>query len=85
MEIHAPTNPSDHSVPVSAYTNLIKASWILIDIIDHHPQLTLVTADTRLEVLLLAAVSFMLKIGIRYDCDLQVARSSNKNLEESTS
>ena len=37
-------------VPVSAYANLIKASWILVDIIACHPQVSFLSSSTRAEV-----------------------------------
>jgi hypothetical protein len=56
MELYA-TPVSDHAVPLPAYTNLIKASWILIDIIACHPQLSFLDSSTHYEVQLLSAVS----------------------------
>jgi len=56
MELYTPP-VSDQCVPVSAYANLIKASWILIDIIAGHPQLPFFTSSTHFEVQLLSAVS----------------------------
>ena len=56
MELYTPP-VSDQCVPVSAYANLIKASWILIDIIAGHPQLSFFTSSTHFEVQLLSAVS----------------------------
>lgn len=56
MELYTPP-VSDQCVPVSAYANLIKASWILIDIIAGHPQLSFFNSSTHFEVQLLSAVS----------------------------
>lgn len=39
------------------YVDLIKASWILIDVIARHPQLNLLDTGVRCEVELLAEVS----------------------------
>jgi hypothetical protein len=55
MELYA-TPESDH-VPVLAYTNLIKASWILVDIIACHPQRPFFDSSTRYDVELLSTVS----------------------------
>lgn len=41
-------------VPLAAYTNLIKASWILVDIIASHPQVPFIAASTHSEVQLLS-------------------------------
>lgn len=46
----------DHSVPPQGYVDLIKASWILIDVIARHPQLNLLDSVVRCEVELLAEV-----------------------------
>jgi hypothetical protein len=60
MELYA-TPASDCTVPLLAYINLIKASWILIDIIACHPQLSFLNSSALYEVQLLLAVSFSLK------------------------
>lgn len=39
-----------------AYINLIKSSWILIDVIARHPQLNLLDSGIRYDVELLANV-----------------------------
>lgn len=44
------------SVPRQGYVDLIKASWILIDVIARHPQLNLLDSVVRCEVELLAEV-----------------------------
>lgn len=41
------------------YLDLIKASWILIDVIARHPQLNLLDTGVRCDVELLAEVSFL--------------------------
>ena len=40
------------------YLDLVKASWILIDVIRRHPQLNLLNTGIRYEVELLAEVSY---------------------------
>ena len=54
MELYAVTVPQQ-KVPLAAYTNLIKASWILADIIACHPQVPFIKASTHLEVQSLSA------------------------------
>ena len=54
MELYAVTVPQQ-KVPLAAYTNLIKASWILVDIIACHPQVPYIKASTHSEVQLLSA------------------------------
>ncbi|KAH0558859.1 hypothetical protein GP486_004507 [Trichoglossum hirsutum] len=54
MELYA-APVSDHAVPLPAYANLIKASWILVDIIACHPQLSFLNSSTHYEVQLLSA------------------------------
>ena len=54
MELYTISAPEE-KVPLSAYANLIKSSWILVDIIASHPQITFVTASTHLEVRSLSA------------------------------
>lgn len=44
------------AISQQGYINLIKASWILIDVIARHPQLNLLDSDTRYNVELLANV-----------------------------
>ena len=46
------------AVPGQGYLDLVKASWILVDVIKRHPQLNLLNADIRYEVVLLAEVSY---------------------------
>ena len=50
---------SDKSLSVTGqgYLDLVKASWILIDVIKRHPQLNLLNTSIRYEVELLAEVS----------------------------
>ena len=54
MEMYAVSEPKQ-KVPLGAYTNLIKASWILVDIIACHPQVPFIAASTHSEVQLLSA------------------------------
>ena len=54
MELYAVTVPQQ-KVPLAAYANLIKASWILIDIIACHPQVPFIKASTHSDVQLLSA------------------------------
>ena len=53
MELYNITGPKQ-SVPLTAYRNLIKASWILVDIIACHPQVPFIAASTHSEVQLLS-------------------------------
>jgi len=55
MDIHTLNSP-DGMVSQKGYINLIKASWILIDIITRHPQLSFLYSDVQLEVEMLAGV-----------------------------
>ena len=54
MELYA-VSKQNQAVPAGAYTNLIKASWILVDILSCHPQLPFITATTHAQVRLLSA------------------------------
>lgn len=54
MELRA-ASTVDRKISSSAYANLIKSSWTLVDIIACHPQIHFVTASTRLDVQLLSA------------------------------
>ena len=54
MELYDVSVPKQ-KVPLAAYTNLIKASWILVDIIACHPQVPFIRASTHSEVQLLSA------------------------------
>lgn len=56
LRTYASPNPAT-AISVTAYTNLIKASWILVDIISCHPQISFLDSGTRYEAQLLAAVS----------------------------
>lgn len=47
----------DHPLSNQGYLDLIKASWILIDVIARHPQLNLLDTVVRCNVELLAEVS----------------------------
>jgi hypothetical protein len=44
------------TVPQQGYINLVKASWILIDVVVRHPQLSYLDNEVRIEVDALAAV-----------------------------
>jgi hypothetical protein len=59
-ELYAISEPG-HVIPFQAFTNLIKASWILIDVIACHPQQPFFDRSTQSKVLLLSAVSHSLK------------------------
>lgn len=54
MELYTVSEPKK-KVPLAAYANLIKASWILVDIIACHPQVPFIAASTHSEVQLLSA------------------------------
>lgn len=54
MELHTVTAPNE-KITLAAYANLIKSSWILVDIISCHPQFQFITASTRSEVQALSA------------------------------
>lgn len=54
MEMYTISEPKK-KVPLAAYSNLIKASWILVDIIACHPQVPFIAASTHSEVQLLSA------------------------------
>ena len=54
MELYSILTPKQ-SVPLGAYINLIKASWIVVDIIACHPQVSLIAASKFAEVQLLSA------------------------------
>lgn len=55
MELSA-RSLADITVSQQGYINLIKASWILIDVIVRHPQLNLLDSGIRYDVELLANV-----------------------------
>lgn len=48
---------SDGSVSHQAYTDLVKASWILIDVIAKHPQFNLLDPSIQYDAEVLAEVS----------------------------
>lgn len=48
---------SDGRVSHQAYTNLVKASWILIDVIAKHPQFNLLDPSIQYDAEVLAEVS----------------------------
>jgi len=54
MELYT-VSESGQEVPLAAYTSLMKASWILIDIIACHPQVPFLSAKTHSEVQILSA------------------------------
>ena len=54
MELYNILTPKQ-SVPLGAYINLIKACWIVLDIIACHPQVSLMAANKFAEVQLLSA------------------------------
>jgi hypothetical protein len=56
MELYAIPD-SEKAVPIQCYVNLLKASWILIDIMAGHPQLPFFEAGTHLETQNLSTVS----------------------------
>jgi hypothetical protein len=62
MELYA-TQTSNSSVSVPAYTNLIKASWILVDIVACHPQLIFLNSSTHYEVKLLSVVGLLQRLN----------------------
>lgn len=55
MELSA-RSLAEIAVSQQGYINLIKASWILIDVIVRHPQLNLLDSGIRYDVELLANV-----------------------------
>jgi hypothetical protein len=50
---------SSQTISVQAYTDLIKASWILVDVIACHPQLSFLDSNMHYEVQILSAVSYL--------------------------
>lgn len=54
MELFTVSEPKQ-KVSLPAYTNLIKASWILVDIIAYHPQIPFITASTHSDIQILSA------------------------------
>ena len=58
MELHVDaSNLPPSVVSCGGYINLIKSSWVLIDIIARHPQLNFLIPDVQYEVKLLATAS----------------------------
>lgn len=55
MELSA-RSPADTAVTQQAYINLIKSSWILVDLIARHPQLNLLDSGVRYDVEVFANV-----------------------------
>ena len=54
FELRAITEPGQNVAP-AAYANLIKACWILVDVIPCHPQLPFISASKSLELRSLSA------------------------------
>ena len=54
MKLYSISKPKQ-SVPSEGYVNLIKASWIVVDIIAYHPQVSLLAASKFAEVQLLTS------------------------------
>lgn len=54
---------SGQIISQQGYANLIKAAWILVDIIGRHPQLDFLDSGIRYEVVQLTQVSFPPKFG----------------------
>ena len=50
---------AEHEISLGGYTSLIKASWILLDIISCHPQAAFFSTTTRSEVQILSAVRYL--------------------------
>lgn len=63
MELSA-RSLSDIDVSQQGYIDLIKSSWILIDVIARHPQLNLLDSGIRCDIELLANVRFHLLLPI---------------------
>ncbi len=55
MDLYA-VESLEQKVTLVAYTNMIKASWILIDIIARHPQMPFLSATAHAEVQILSTV-----------------------------
>lgn len=49
---------SDRNLSLQGYADLVKSSWILIDVIARHPQLNLLDPGIRYEAELLAEVGY---------------------------
>lgn len=49
---------SDRKLSLQGYADLVKSSWILIDVIARHPQLNLLDPGIRYEAELLAEVCY---------------------------
>lgn len=59
MELYNVMKPGQ-DIPLGPHTSLIKASWILVDIIACHPQVPFLSTNSRAEVQILSAVRFAL-------------------------
>lgn len=55
---HADSVGEDRTLVGQAYFNLIKASWILVDISARHPQLNLLDATVCYEIEIISEVCF---------------------------
>jgi hypothetical protein len=65
--------PSERKITWQGYANLIKAAWILIDIITRHPQLDFLETSTAYGVELLVEVGKILIIGCgKYVCTILI-------------
>lgn len=51
-------DPSDDSISQQGFADLVKASWILVDVIARHPQLNLLDPAIRYDAEILAEVSY---------------------------
>ena len=78
IEHHTISTPNHRILP-AAYTNLIKASWILVDVIAGHPQYRFLAANTHSEVQLL---SRELKTEFTRLSIMNVIVPNSKELEE---
>jgi len=70
MEIYMLSSPSQR-ISVSAYIDLVKSSWILIDLIACHPQVPFISASTSAEIHSLSSVRLFgdLCLGKVGSCD----------------
>lgn len=68
----------DHPLSNQGYLDLIKASWILIDVIARHPQLNLLDTAVRCDVELLAEVSFTRNRGVSKTLDIEPVLDNQK-------
>lgn len=61
MNLYVESSPNQ-TISRQGYTDLIKAAWILVDIIGRHPQLDFLDSDIRYEVVQLTQVGVFFKI-----------------------